>query len=184
MVGFTGCMAEGQKQRTAFPARPIASADGLLLTPLQRSDADAMLEVLQDSQLYDFMGGEPPSVDDLRRRYDRQASGVSPDGSQLWLNWIVRVHGVPAGYVQATVAFRDVPLAAELAWVIGIRWQGQGLATRSARLVQAWLHDRGVHRFTASIHPAHAASAAVASYLGLRPTDAAADNGEVIWRMP
>lgn len=170
-------------QQLVLDAEQIASED-LLLTPLRDDDADAMLVVLQDRELYIFTGGEPPSIDDLRRRYARQAVGTSPDGSQLWLNWIVRVSGEPAGYVQATVAPRDDQAVAELAWVIGVRWQGRGLAIRSARLVRTWLEDHGIDHFTASIHPDHAASNAVAARLGLRQSDLTADDGEIIWQMP
>lgn len=165
-------------------AGPIVSPD-LVLTPLRAEDADAMLPVLQDRDLYSFTGGEPPSLDALRQRYARQAGGVSPDGSQLWLNWIVRVFEVPAGYVQATIAPRRGRAVAELAWVIGTRWQGQGLATRSALMMQTWLRERGVDRFTASIHPQHAASAAVAARLGLRASgEETTDEGESVWRSP
>ncbi|OLT54291.1 hypothetical protein BJF89_17105 [Corynebacterium sp. CNJ-954] len=152
--------------------------------PLRGDDADAMLTVLQDRELYVFTGGEPPSIDELRRTYAGQVDGVSPDGSQLWLNWIVRVSGEPAGYVQATVVPQDDPRVAELAWVIGVRFQGRGLATRSAQLMCTWLKDHGVSHFTASIHPDHVASAAIAARLGLRSSGLTTDEGETIWWTP
>lgn len=164
-------------------AEPIES-DDLILTPLQVDDADAMVAVLQDRELYVFTGDEPPTVEELRERYARQVRGGSPDGSQCWLNWIVRVSGVPAGYVQATVPLEEGRAVAELAWVIGIRWQGQGLATRSARMVHTWLQDRGVDQFSASINPEHAASAGVATRLGMRRSESITDEGERIWQLP
>jgi RimJ/RimL family protein N-acetyltransferase len=44
-----------------------------------------------------------------------------------------------------------------------------------------WLDAQHVSSVTAHIHPEHAASAAVASSAGLRPTDVIED-GEVVWR--
>jgi RimJ/RimL family protein N-acetyltransferase len=178
-----GDMGENPDQQCSLKATPITQGD-VLLTPVRGDDADTMLTVLQDRELYVFTGGEPPSIDELRRTYARRADGVSPDGAQLWLNWIVRVSGEPAGYVQATVVSQDDQMVAELAWVIGVRFQGRGLATRSAQLMCTWLRDHGVSHSTASIHPDHAASAAIATRLGLRRSGLITDDGESIWRTP
>jgi RimJ/RimL family protein N-acetyltransferase len=176
-------MGENPDQQCSLRATPIAQGD-VLLTPLRGEDADMMLTVLQDRELYVFTGGEPPSIGELRRTYTRQAEGVSPDGAQLWLNWIVHVSGRPAGYVQATVVPQDDQTVAELAWVIGVRFQGRGLATRSAQMMCTWLQHHGVSHFTASIHPDHVASAAIATRLGLCRSDLTTEEGENIWRTP
>lgn len=168
--------------RSFVVAEPIED-DDLRLTPLQLTDAQAMITVLGDPELYVCTGGRPPSIAELLRQYARQAVGVSPDGSQLWLNWIIREHGQPRGYVQATVIEHSGELAAETAWVVGVPWQGRGLATRSAKLMCSWLNDRGITRLTAAIHPKHAASRAVATRVGMRKTGVATDDGEIIWQM-
>ena len=62
----------------------------LVLEPLAPRHADEMAVVLADASLYRYTGGHAPSADDLRRRYELQAGGRSPDGTALWLNWIVR----------------------------------------------------------------------------------------------
>lgn len=41
--------------------------DRLVLTPLREDDADEMVKVLASPDLYVFTGGEPPTLDDLRR---------------------------------------------------------------------------------------------------------------------
>src|SRR5215467_14941138 len=116
----------------------------LCLVPLAVTDAEEMVGVLSAGALYTFTGGEPPGLDELRARYPRQAAGRSPDGSQEWRNWIIRREpgGQAVGYVQATIA--DNGRRAEIAWVVGLEWQGQGYATESARAVVAWLDARGV----------------------------------------
>ena len=77
-------------------------------------------------------GGEPPTLDGLRRRYEALAAGRSPDGTESWLNWIVRTHdGSPAvGVVQATIV--DASSHASIAWEIGVPWQGHGFAAEAA----------------------------------------------------
>ena len=158
------------------------STERLVLTPLRQTDADAMVDVLGDERLHEFIGGHPASRAELRNRYGRLAAGA-PDPEQVWLNWIVRrrADDAPIGTVQATVTrHRDGP-AAEIAWVIGVPWQAQGFATEAALALVAWLRGQGATVITANIHPDHRASAAVAARAGLTATDEEID-GERVWR--
>ncbi|GGS29814.1 GNAT family N-acetyltransferase [Actinokineospora fastidiosa] len=150
----------------------------VVLEPLCVEHAEEMAAVLADGELYAFTGGEPPTPGRLRGRYEAQVRGRSADGGQWWLNWVVRCRadGAAAGYVQATVDHDG----AELAWVIGLRHHGRGLARASAGLVVAWLREQGVGRVIAHVHPGHAASGAVARGIGLAPTQVVVD-GEVRW---
>jgi hypothetical protein len=61
--------------------------------------------LLDDVALHKFTGGKPLSAAALAARYARLAHRRSPDGSQLWGNWVMRVRatGMAAGTVQATV---------------------------------------------------------------------------------
>jgi RimJ/RimL family protein N-acetyltransferase len=153
------------------------------LVPLRRTDADEMVDVLSHPALYGFTGGQPPSLEDLRVRYERQAAGRSADGSETWGNWIVRLRlaGEAIGYVQATITGAGERRSADIAWVIGVPWQGHGYATEAAQLLVATLAADGVRTITAHVHPDHAASAAVARAAGLEPTDELED-GERVWR--
>lgn len=147
-----------------------------------------MTGVLADPALYRFTGGEPPTLVGLRRRYAAQVAGASPDGTERWLNWIVRrvlddAGGAPApavGFVQATVV--DDGRSADIAWVIGVPWQGLGYASEAAAALVRWLLDDGVTEITAHVHPDHIASARVAARAGLVATDAFED-GERVWRL-
>lgn len=159
-------------------AEPI-DAGRLTLEPLRVGHAGELAVVLADPGLYGFTGGTPPSEADLVRRYTAQTVGLSPDGRQAWLNWIVRDTGTGAalGYVQATVEDGT----ADVAWVIGTAHQGRGVARTAATAMVEWLRRRGVTGVVAHVHPDHLASAAVAARLGLRVTDRLVD-GEVEWR--
>lgn len=157
-------------------AAPVPAAR-LDLVPLRPGHAGEMAAVLAGPDLYAFTGGTPPSPADLRARYERWTAG-SPDPDVAWCNWAIRLRepGCLAGWVQATVTAES----AEVAWVVGVPWQGQGLATEAARALLTWLRDHSVAAVTAHIHPDHAASAAVAAAAGLSPTDVIED-GEIRW---
>lgn len=163
-------------------ARTI-TASRLDLVPLRPADAEEMVEVLADPRLYAFIGGDPPSRLELRATYERQSVGRSPDGSEAWLNWTVRLRptGRAIGFVQATVL--DAGTVADVAWLIGVPWQGRGFAVESAGAVIAWLGRRGVRTVVAHIRPDHEASARVAARLGLEATDDVDGDGERIWRL-
>ena len=166
---------------TAPSAAPIASPR-LALVPLRVDDAEEMAAVLGAPSLYEFTGGDPLTVAELRERYAAQVAG-SPDDDEAWRNWIVREEthageGAAAGYVQATVTADT----ADVAWVIGEPWQGRGYASEAAQAMVGWLGTHGIRTVTAHIHPDHDASAAVADRVGLKPT-LTVEDGERLWRM-
>jgi RimJ/RimL family protein N-acetyltransferase len=163
-----------------WPAIEPLQTPRLQLEPLRVEDAAEMAVVLSGPELYTHTGGAPPSEAELVERYERQVRGVSADGSQGWLNWVLRLRGDGlAGYVQATVAPTGPELGADLAWVVGRR-QGEGLASEAASAVAAWLTANGVDMLTAHIAPANAPSCAVARRLGMVPTGEVRD-GEDRW---
>lgn len=158
----------------------MIETERLVLEPLAVAHADEMVHVLADPGLYEFTGGTPPTLAELRDRYARQVAGPPPERGEGWLNWVLRQRSDQrlAGYVQATLA---APRAS-IAWVVGADWQGQGIATEAARALVTWLQDQGVDPVTASIHPGHAASIAVARRAGLQPTTAR-DGDEIVWSL-
>ena len=150
----------------------------LRLTALAPADAELMHPILADARLYHYTGECPPSKTELAERYQLLVAG-SPDRLEEWANWIVRLQGTesPIGHMQATI-YRD---RAELAWLIGVAWQGNGFAKEAAGAVQNWLASRGSPSFAARIHPGHEASMAVARSIGLVPTGEVDADGEMIW---
>lgn len=152
----------------------------IALRPLRMDDAPVMAEVLAAAELYRYTGGEPPSVSDLARQYAVQTVGHSTDGNEQWLNRIVLagLEQQAVGYVQATMPADGSPT--EIAWVIGLPWQGRGYASHAVSALSYELRNRGVTRVMAHIHPGHAASQRVARGLGMEPTEQVVD-GEVRW---
>lgn len=151
------------------------------LLPLHVEHAKEMAAVLSDPALHTFIGGTPDTPQALRSRYQRMTEG-SPDPTVSWLNWVIRhrVESCLTGTVQATVSPSGHRPVAEIAWVVGTSWQGRGIATEAARGLVDWLGRQPVHSVIAHIHPDHLASAAVATAIGLTPTDEWHD-GEIRW---
>ncbi len=156
---------------------PILTSD-LALWPLEVADAHDMVNVLADPSLYEFTGGEPPTLDVLLERNRHQVAG-SPDVGETWLNWTIRSAdgGVALGFIQATV----VGHRADLAWLVGVEHQGRGIATKAAAAAKDWLANTGVGRVEAHVHPDHLASQAVARRLGMSLTGEVDRDGEEVW---
>jgi RimJ/RimL family protein N-acetyltransferase len=159
------------------------TTERLVLEPLRVEHAEEMAPVLDDPGLHDHIGGKPPTLEQLRRRYRLQVVGRSPDGSQRWLNWILRSQesGRVVGFVQATVTRDDDRRVAEIAWVVGTAAQGRGYAKEATHAMVSWLGQQDVDTVIAHVHPQHRASAAVARAAGLQPTDRVVD-GETRWQ--
>ena len=156
------------------------STERLRIEPLTADDADDLFPVLDDPALGRFTGELPPDdVEALRARFERWEQRRSPDGTELWLNWAVRLRadGRAIGVLQATVADGETAIA----WTIGTAFQRQGFATEAGRALLPWLRATiGDATIVAWIHPDHLASQAVARRIGLRPTDRVRD-GEIAW---
>ena len=127
----------------------------LVLEPLVTAHAEAMFDVLGDPALYRYLDeAAPPSVDHLRRLYTRLEARLSPDCSQVWLNWVVRRPGLPLlGYVQATVMPNST---AWVGYVFSAQHWGRGYATQAGKaLLEHLVSDYGVKRFLASVEMAN-----------------------------
>ena len=183
-------MSEGRPARCGprcFPddgkvlAPQTIDTERLDLLPLHVEHAEEMAIVLSDPALHTFTGGAPDTARDLRSRYRRMTAG-SPDPAVSWLNWVIRLRDESCltGTVQATVSPSGRGLVAEIAWVVGVPWQGRGIATEAARGLVDWLARQPVRTLIAHIHPEHRASAAVATAAGLTPTDEWHE-GEIRW---
>ncbi len=100
------------------------------LEPRRTCHARELFEVLADPGIYRYLDDAPPaSVDALREAIARTESGRSPDGTEQWLNWIVRdADGRMAGYVQATIGAKG---DTNVAYVFGTAFHGRGLARQA-----------------------------------------------------
>jgi ribosomal-protein-alanine N-acetyltransferase len=126
-----------------------------------------MFGVLNDVALYTFLDSAPPkSVESLRERYAKLEIGVSPDGSQRWLNWIVVLPTEgPIGFVQATV----IGPTAWVAYVLGRAHWSRGYAAEGTGAMLSHLAESlSVSVFRATVELANARSIALLRLLGFR----------------
>ncbi|MDP9045351.1 MAG: GNAT family N-acetyltransferase [Pseudomonadota bacterium] len=136
--------------------------DRLRLEPLAESHAAAMLPLLDDERLYQYIPDtHPRSLEALAARYRRQAAG-SPSPREIWWNFILFLgdSSVPVGYVQATLV--PAERVAEVGYVLSSAHRGQGYATEALGWLMAELGRRGdIDRVSAQIDTRNAASIAV-----------------------
>ncbi|WP_367128508.1 GNAT family N-acetyltransferase [Saccharothrix sp. HUAS TT1] len=167
-----------------WPRDAVVRTERLRAEPVRVAHAEEMTSVLGDPALYAITGGAPPSVDELRARYRRWERPSSDDGGEGWLNWVVlrEEDDVAVGTVQATTAVGANGLTAEVAWVLGVPFQGRGYATEAAAAVVEWLVSRGAQDVCAHIASDHPASEAVARRIGMRATGEFREDGEQRWR--
>ena len=134
-----------------------------------------MFGVLRDAAIYEFENSPPSSQEWLAERYARLERRTSADGSEAWLNWVVRLPaGELAGYVQATVLDSGQSL---VAYELASRYwrQGIGRCAVSAMLSELEL-NYGVQLFVAVFKNANFRSKALLRSLGFHP---AIDSHEV-----
>ncbi len=146
----------------------VLETDRLRLEPLTVSHAEAMFEVLADPLIYRYLDRPPPpSLAHLRQTYARQEKRRSPDGAQIWLNWVIRLRPEPLmGYVQATIV---APRTAWVAYVLRSEYWGHGYATEAVEAVLLELSAAyGVNRYLATVEGENQRSIRLLERLGFR----------------
>lgn len=104
------------------------------LEPMRVSHAKGLFPVLSQPNLYEFIEYPPPATEeDLAGRFKRWEDGGSPDGSEVWLNWAVRLSNLElVGHVQATVMHETT---AWIAYMISEHHWGKGLGRLATSLM-------------------------------------------------
>lgn len=118
--------------------QPCLESTNLLLESIDASHAEELCGLFADSDLHHFVPFEPPTLERQRERCERWAKRRSPDGKDLWLNWIARHKstGQAIGHLQAGLGQDGV---ASIGYLIARDFQGRGLATEALREVFDYL---------------------------------------------
>ena len=152
--------------RLASPEKPLKTSR-LSLEPLVVAHATKLYDHLSDRRLYAFIPQDPPvSAQALEGRYRRLLGRRSPDGSEAWLNWAIRLRGGEryAGVLEATVRKDGT---AFIAYTVFVPCQRRGLAREGCkRLLSHLFRDYGVSRVVAEVDTRNAASIALVEALG------------------
>lgn len=140
----------------------------LVLEPQVAAHAEALFAVLGDPAIYEFENAPPRSLEWLRERYAFLERRASHDGSEQWLNWIVRiVSSEPIGYVQATITREG---RAGIAYEFASAHWGQGYASEAVTAMIGELASHyGVHTLTAVLKVANHRSLRLLERLGFAP---------------
>lgn len=99
----------------------------LVLIPQTALHARELFAVLSDPLMYEFEPVPTAPYEAFEERLGRLESRASPDGSEIWLNWVVAdpASGTLMGFVQATVTPGG---SAYIAYMFNSRYWGRGFA--------------------------------------------------------
>ena len=147
--------------------QPQLVTQRLVLEPLEACHAPILYPALRDERLFRFIPQDPPESERaLQERYSRLEARQSPDGTQGWLNWAMRLAGTSTyvGTLEATVC---PDATASIAYVVFTPHQGYGYATEGLRCIVEYLQvARGSRRIIALIDTRNGPSTAVVERLG------------------
>jgi [ribosomal protein S5]-alanine N-acetyltransferase len=132
-------LTDSRSQRwSGYRAAPLDSAR-LHLEPITPAHAEALFPGLCDPALYRWLDAPAADLAGLRRRFERLAKPVRPDG-QLWLNFAVRDRSEDqyVGYVQATV---NADLRAHVAYFVFTPFQRRGYAREAVQCLLEHVFD-------------------------------------------
>jgi RimJ/RimL family protein N-acetyltransferase len=140
------------------------------LEPLVQGHAEEMFEVLAAPEIYAYLDEPGPlALGPLRERYRKLETRLSTDGTQQWLNWVVRIEATRqcAGFVQATV-YPDA--TAGFAYVLAPQFWGRGIAHAACvEVIDLLCRDYGVRALYATVDARNARSINLLLRLGFAP---------------
>ena len=153
--------------------------EGITLEPQTAAHAERMFFVLSDPAIYEYENEPPQSVEWLRERFARLESRRSADGTEQWLNWVIRLPTSDLiGYVQATVHAEGL---AAIAYELASAYWGRGFARRAVDAMIGELAEYyRVRRLTAVLKRSNQRSIRLLERLGFSPASAAAHVGHEI----
>lgn len=143
----------------------------LFLEPIRQEHAQEMFPVLIDPSLYSYIPKEPPTVDQLKKQYQLWEKQESPDGKEIWLNWVgrMRVENCLIGHFQAGI---DKSGEAYIAYMVGVKFQRRGFAEEALRaIIDILRRDYKVKIIRATIDSRNIASIELVKKLHMRQVD-------------
>lgn len=160
------------------------STPSLLLEPVLAAHADLLFLSLLDESLYTYVPEPPPrSLPSLRSWWAQLEGRLSPDGTEAWLAWAMRLRqgGRYVGKIDAAVDGQGV--CNNVGYVVFPAYAGRGYASESLAAVSEHLLARGVRELRARVVAEHTASIRVLArcgyaFSGLQPDSDWIDGSE------
>lgn len=160
----------------------------LSLEPLVAAHAEILFCSLCDERIYRWIeAGGPKDLNQLRAKWERNESRLSPDGNEVRLNWAIRL-GNEGPYIGKLDACLDSPVrATNVGFVFFPEYWGYGYATEALLAVKTVLVENGVLFMRATAATQNLASARVLEKAGFIPGNLVTDEidtREFILKMP
>lgn len=136
------------------------------LEPLEERHGEELFDLFQDERIYRFIPEDPPEcIEALTKRYRFLEARKSPDGTEHWLNWVMRREdGVPVGTLQATV---EPDGTAFVAYIVFVPFWRQGYAKEGMRqMMEKLLREYQTSAFRALVDTRNEASIRLLESLG------------------
>jgi ribosomal-protein-alanine N-acetyltransferase len=147
--------------------QPSLHTARLILEPVTEAHAEDLCLLMREPELHRFVPFEPPSLGQQKERCARWVKRRSPDGTELWLNWMARDARTrqPVAHFQAGVKSDHV---ASIGYLVGKDFHRQGIAYEGLNRVFQYLRDSlGVKEVKAWCDTRNIASHRLASKLGM-----------------
>ena len=120
--------------------QPSLETSRLTLEPILESHGEELWELFRDPELHHFVPFEPLSLEKQKERCARWAKRRSPDGTELWLNWVGRDKQSQkvAAHFQAGVKADGT---ASIGYLVSRDFQRKGIATEGLIAVFKYLRE-------------------------------------------
>jgi RimJ/RimL family protein N-acetyltransferase len=153
----------------------LLSTSRLTLDPITIEHAEPLHELLGDRELYHFMPFKELSFEERKNLCERWSIGRSPNGDEIWLNWIAKEtnSGQAIGHFQAGISAERI---ATIAYVVATKFQRQGFALEALTVILIHLREvMQVREVKAWSDTRNIASHSLADKLGLRKIETIKD---------
>jgi aminoglycoside 6'-N-acetyltransferase len=138
---------------------------------LREDDLDALYELQSDPEVCRYLLFEPRSRDEVAAVIERDAPKARLEKVDDYIQPAIRgrhSEGALMGTMYLNLSSVD-DRTAEIGWLVGPRFQGQGYAREcAALLLDLAFGELGLHRVYAELDPRNAASVGVCKSLGMR----------------
>jgi len=146
----------------------VLETQRLLLEPLVQAHTSVIYKQLLDKRLYQFIPQDPPiSLEVVEKRYLALSSRLSPDGEEIWLNWVLRLRepSLYIGMMEATVSSNRT---AALAYMIfPLFWRQDYALEGCKQIINHLFKEYRVSVVTADIDTRNIASVHLVEALGM-----------------
>jgi RimJ/RimL family protein N-acetyltransferase len=113
----------------------------LILEPITRQHTQELVTLFSDPELHRYVPFEAPTLEQQLERCQRWEKRISPDETEVWLNWASRLtqSGKVIGHFQAGIKADQI---ASIGYVVSAEYQNQGIGTEALQSVFDFLRDQ------------------------------------------